>query len=110
MFTVGGLSTSNFLLYTPISALTSDTIRVTGKVIFAPFSVEPIPCIDVVTDDSAFGTDPFITVTSTATNNCGVPVPGFGGFLDAFIWTQRSLLPFSAGGTLTVAGGSTIPC
>jgi hypothetical protein len=98
LFTVGGLSTSNFLLYTAISAPTSDTIRVTGKVIFAPFSVSPSLCIDVVTDYSAFGTDPFITVTSTATNNCGVPVTGFGGFLDVFIWTQRSLLPFSGGG------------
>lgn len=98
MFTVGGLSTSNFLLYTSISAPTSDTIRVTGKVIFAPFSVQPSLCIDVVTDYSAFGSDPFITVVSTATNNCGVPVTGFGGFLDVFIWTQRSLIPFSAGG------------
>jgi hypothetical protein len=104
MFTVGGLSTSNFLLYDTISAPTSDTIRVSGKIIFAPFSVQPSLCLDVVTDYSAFGTDPFITITSTATNNCGVAVTGFGGFLDVFIWTQRSLLPFSGGGPLAAKG------
>jgi hypothetical protein len=104
MFTVGGLSTSNFLVYDTISAPTSDTIRVSGGIIFAPFSVQPSLCLDVVTEYSAFGTDPFITITSTATNNCGVPVTGFGGFLDVFIWTQRSLLPFSALGPLAAKG------
>jgi hypothetical protein len=98
MFTVGGLSTSNFHIYDTISAPSSDTIRVSGFIQFPPNSTAATPCLEVVTDYSAAGTDPFITVTSTATNNCGVSLPGFGGYLDVFIWTQRSQVPFSGGG------------
>ena len=36
MFTVGGLSTSNFFLYDTISAPSSNTIRVSGVILFPP--------------------------------------------------------------------------
>ena len=102
MFSVGGLSTSNFIFYDTISAPTTDTIRVTGGLVLPPLSVQPSLCMDIVNDYTAAGSDPFITVTTTATNNCAGPVT-FGGFLDAFIWTQRSIVPFSAGAT-TIGG------
>ncbi len=95
LFTVGGLSTSNFILYDTVSAPSSDTLRASGKLLFP--DVSPTPCIDIVTDYTAAGSDPFLTVTTTATNSCGVPATGFGGFLDAFVWTIRGLVPFSGG-------------
>jgi hypothetical protein len=99
MFTVGGLSTSNFLLYSGISAPDANTIRVTGGILFPPLSVAPTPCLSVVTDYQALGSDPFLTVTSTATNGCGVALTGFNGLLDVFIWTtSRAIIPFSGGG------------
>jgi hypothetical protein len=99
MFTVGGLSTSNFLLYNGISAPDANTIRVTGGILFPPTSVAPTPCLTVVTDYQALGSDPFLTVTSTATNGCGVALTGFSGLLDVFIWTtSRAIIPFSGGG------------
>jgi len=98
MFTVGGLSTANFILYDTVSAPSPGTVRATGKLLFPPFSPRSAPCVDVVTDYVAAGADPFLTVTTTATNNCGVTLTGFGGFLDVFIWTQRGPTPFSGGG------------
>jgi hypothetical protein len=102
--TVGGLSTSNFLRYDTITTPSPDTVRATGGVLFPPASVEPAPCLAVVTDYTAAGSDPFITVSSTATNNCGVAIDGFNGFLDVFIWTQRSIVPFSGGGAPGLGG------
>ncbi len=101
LFTVGGLSTSFFILYDAVSAPAPGTIRASGKLLLPPVSDRPSPCIDVVTDYQALGTDPFLTITSTQTNNCGVDVPGGGGpsaFLDAIIWTQHGIVPFSGGG------------
>jgi hypothetical protein len=97
MFTVGGLSTSNFILYTGISAPTADTVRASGGLLLPPVSVAPSPCVAIETDFTAAGSDPFLTITTRATNNCGANAP-FGGFLDAFIWTLRGIVPFSAGG------------
>jgi len=106
MFTVGGLSTSNFLLYTGISAPDANTIRVTGGILFPPTSVAPTPCLTVVTDYQALGTDPFLTVTSTATNGCGVALTSFNGLLDVFIWTtSRAIIPFSGSGFPSGGGG-----
>jgi hypothetical protein len=102
MLTVGGLSTSNFIFYDTISAPSVDTIRVSGKLVLPPLSVAPSLCMDVVTDYTAAGSDPFVTIVTTATNNCAGAAT-FGGFLDAFIWTQRSIVPFSAGAT-TIGG------
>src|SRR5207247_7817826 len=68
MFTVGGLSTSNFLLYDTIGAVGSDPIRVSGPILFPPTSPRQNPCLTVVTDYTAAGSDPFLTVPSTATN------------------------------------------
>jgi hypothetical protein len=104
LFTVGGLSTANFILYDTVTAPTSDTIRASGKLLFPPISVRPSPCIDVVTDYTAAGTDPFLSVTTTATNGCGVALLTFGGFLDAVVWTQRSIIPFSGGGAAPFSG------
>jgi len=105
MFTVGGLSTSNFLRYDAVSAPSPGTIRAVGKLLYPPVSALPSPCIDIVTDYTVAGSDPFVTVTTTATNNCGVAATGFGGFLDVFIWTLRSEIPFSGGGTLSGGRG-----
>ena len=104
MFTVGGLSTSNFFLYDTIGAPSSNTIRVSGVILFPPTSTRQNPCLTVVTDYTATGSDPFLTVTSTATNNCGVNLSGFGGMLDVFIWTLRGLIPFSGGGAPPLGG------
>src|SRR4030095_11783903 len=52
----------------------------------------------------ALGTDPFLTITSVATNGCGVALTSFQGLLDVFIWTtSRALLPSSGSGS--PAGG-----
>ena len=104
MFTVAGLSTSNFLLYDTISIPNSFTIRATGKALLPPLSALPAPCADVVTDytaDSSGGA--FVEVTSTITNNCGAPLSV--GFLDVFIWTIRGIIPFSGGGGAALTGG-----
>jgi hypothetical protein len=97
MFTVGGLSTSNFILYDSISASTtasSATITATGALLgFSP--VDPTDLV-VVTEYTAAGSDPFLTITTTVTNNDPTnSAPALGGFLDAFIWTQRAIVPFS---------------
>jgi hypothetical protein len=105
MFTVGGLSTSNFFLHTGISAPDANTIRVTGGILFPPTSVAPTPCLTVVTDYQALGADPFITITSVATNGCGVALTTFQGLLDVFIWTQRHIIPFSGAGFPAGGGG-----
>ncbi len=97
LFTVGGLSTSFFILYDTVSAPTPGTVRASGKLLLPPYSDRPSPCIDLVTDYAALGSDPFLTVTSTQTNHCAVPIPAPTAFLDAITWTQRGIIPFSAG-------------
>lgn len=99
MFTVGGLSTENFVVFDAVTAPAPGVVRASGKLRLPPESPADAPCIDAATEYRAEGTDPYLTVVTSATNACGVTVP-LGGFLDAFIWTQRSLLPFSAGGGL----------
>jgi hypothetical protein len=97
MFIVGGLSTANFVLYDTISAPAPGTIRASGGLLLPPASQRPTPCIGLVTDFSVAGSDPFLTVTTTATNGCAGTV-SMTGFLDATIWTIRGLVPFSGGG------------
>jgi hypothetical protein len=104
MFTVGGLSTANFILNQSISAPVPGTVRATGKLLFPPVSTAAAPCVDVVTDYTASGSGAFLEISTTATNNCGAPIAGFGGFLDVFVWTLRGLVPFSSGGTPPVGG------
>lgn len=98
MFTVGGLSTSNFILYDTISAATtptSATITVTGTLVGFEASV-PASDLQVVTEYTVAGSDPFVTITSTVTNqNATETAAGLAGFLDVFLWTSRSLVPFS---------------
>jgi hypothetical protein len=96
MFTIGGLSTSNFILYDSISVstgTTSATITATGGLLgFAPIPPSQLP---VVTTYTASGSDPFLTVTTTVTNTSAFTASGLGGFLDVFIWVTRGLIPFS---------------
>jgi hypothetical protein len=97
MFTVGGLSTSNFILYNSISGSTtagSATITVTGDLLgFSPVLPSDLP---VVTEYSAAAGDPYITITTTVSNTDPVnSAATLGGFLDAFIWTIRAVVPFS---------------
>lgn len=98
MFTVGGLSTANFILYDSLAAAVGPdyaTITATGRQLgFAP-GVPPSN-LPVVTEYTAAGTDPFLTITTTVTNTHPTnTAPAFGGFLDAIIWTQRAIVPFS---------------
>jgi hypothetical protein len=54
-----------------------------------------------VTDYTVAEGDPFLTMTTTITNGCAGTDGQLGSFLDAVIWTQRGIVPFSAGaGTL----------
>jgi hypothetical protein len=96
MFTVGGLSTSNFILYDSIGATagsTSATITVTGGLLgFDPIPPSQLP---VTTQYTVSGSDPFITITTTVTNTSGMTASGLGGFIDAFIWVTRGVIPFT---------------
>lgn len=101
MFTVGGLSTSNFILYdsiVPSTTGSSATLTATGVLLGFNAGVTPVPPanLPVVTEYTVNGTEPFLTITTTVTNthpsNMAVKL---GGFLDVFIWTQRGLVPFS---------------
>lgn len=97
LFIVGGLSTANFVLYDGIEVAGPGVLRASGTLLLPPVSDRPTPCIALVTDFSVAGDDPFITLVTRATNGCGVTAP-FGNFLDAVIWTQRGIVPFSGGG------------
>ena len=101
LFTVGGLSTSNFVVYSGVSASTtptSATITCTGNLLGFDVGATPVPPSDlaVVTEYTAAGSDPFLTVTTTVTNNHPTnAAAGLGGFLDVALWTQRAQVPFS---------------
>ena len=101
IFTVGGLSTSNFVVYNGVSASstpTSATITCTGNLLGFDGGATPVPPSDlaVVTQYTAANNDPFLTVTTTVTNNHPTnPAAGLGGFLDVSLWTQRAQVPFS---------------
>ncbi len=97
LFMVGGLSTSNFVLYDTIAVPAPGTVRASGALLLPPLSQRPAPCIAITTDFAVAGSDPFFTITSTASNGCAAPV-ALTGFLDAIIWTQRGIVPFSGGG------------
>jgi hypothetical protein len=101
VFTVGGLSTSNFILYDTISASTgtsSATITASGTLLGFAVGPTPVPPSDlpVVTQYVLNGSDPYLTITSTVTNTHPTnPAAGLGGFIDAFIWVTRGIVPFS---------------
>lgn len=96
LFTVAGLSTSNFILYDSISASTtasSATITATGTQL--GFNVPPQNLV-VESQYSAVGTDPFFTITTAVKNTHPTDAAvGLGGFLDAMLWTLRATVPFS---------------
>jgi hypothetical protein len=96
MFSIGGLSAANFVVYDGIAASTTAaaaTITVTGTVRgFEPLSPSDLV---VVTEYTAAGSDPFLTIRTSARNNGPVPAASLGGFLDVFPWTTRALVPFS---------------
>ena len=97
MFTVGGLSTTELPHLRRRSARrtrTRSACRAASSSRRRRWRRRP--CLDVVTDYAALGTDPFLTVTSVATNNCGVNLPSFNGLLDVFIWGNRSVSPSAA--------------
>lgn len=101
LFTVGGLSTSNFIVYDGVSASTtptSATVTCTGNLLGFDVGATPVPPsdLDVVTEYTTANSDPFLTITTTVTNNHPTnPAAGLGGFLDVSLWTQRAQVPFS---------------
>ncbi|MFQ5513481.1 MAG: CehA/McbA family metallohydrolase [Myxococcota bacterium] len=96
VFTVGGLSTENFILYDSISASTAlgeAKISVSGVLLgFDPLLPSELP---VVTEYIVTGTDPFVTIRTTVTNLGSVSAGSLGGFLDVFLWISRAIVPFS---------------
>ena len=101
IFTVGGLSTSNFILYDAVSASTtptSATLTCTGTLLGFATGATPVPPANlrVTTEYTAKGSDPFLTLTTTVVNTHPTnPAAGLGGLLDASVWTLRAQVPFS---------------
>ncbi len=101
MFTVGGLSTSNFILYDSIGATagsTSATITASGTLLGFDSGATPVPPANLpsVTQYTVNDGDPYLTINTTVTNTHPTnPASGLGGIIDAFIWVQRGIVPFS---------------
>lgn len=101
VFTVGGLSTSNFVIYDSLSAATgtsSATITASGTLLGFDTGATPVPPgnLPVVTQYTLDGSDPYLTITSTVTNTHPTnSADGLGGFIDVFIWVTRGIVPFS---------------
>lgn len=100
LFTVGGLSTSNFIFYDTIggsTTATSATITVTGTLLgFAP-AVPPADLL-VTTEYTVKDSDTYMTVTTRVENvHPTNAAAGLGGFLDVFAWVTRAIVPFSPG-------------
>ncbi|UCE86964.1 MAG: CehA/McbA family metallohydrolase [Deltaproteobacteria bacterium] len=96
LFTIGGLSLANFIEYDSVHASTtgaSATVTVEGSLL----GFDPIPPsqLRVVTEYTAAGSDPFLTMTTTVTNHSAEIAAGLGGFIDAVAWTSRAVVPFS---------------
>lgn len=97
MFTVGGLSTSNFITYSSVVGSTtgsSATLTCTGNLLGFDPGVDAAD-LDVVTEYTLNTGDNFLTITTSVVNNGINPATGLSGFLDAFIWTTRAIAPFS---------------
>ncbi len=101
LFTVGGLSTSNFILYDGVAASTtptSATLTCTGTLLGFATGATPVPPanLEVTTEYTAKDADPFLTITTTVVNTHPTnAAAGLGGFLDASVWTLRAQVPFS---------------
>jgi hypothetical protein len=98
LFTVGGLSTSNFIAYDTIAASTdasSARITVTGTVLgFEPLGPDDLK---LTTEYIVAGSDSFLTIRSTIRNDGPTGAFLLGAFLDVFPWTTRAIVPFSPG-------------
>jgi hypothetical protein len=100
LFTVGGLSTSNFIRYDGVSASTtpsSATITCTGTQLGFDGGPSPVPPanLPVTTQFIAKDADPYLTIVTTVTNTHPTNTAALGGFLDVSLWTQRAQVPFS---------------
>lgn len=98
LFTIGGLSLDNFIEYDSIEAATgidSATVTVRGRLLGFEPAVLPSE-LEVVTKYTAAGSDPFLTLTTTITNNSAASTAaGLGGVLDVIAWVSRAIVPFS---------------
>jgi len=96
LFTVGGLSTENFIVYGAISASVSAeraSVTCTGQLLgFGPVLPSELP---VVTTFSLAPGDPFLTIETVVANQGSETAGGLGGFLDVFLWIGRAQVPFS---------------
>ena len=98
MFSVGGLSTSNFVVYDSIdgaSTANSASITVTGNLLGFDPDVPPSD-LAVTTEFTVEETNPYVTITTTIVNNHATnAAEGLGGLLDVFAWVTRAIVPFS---------------
>jgi hypothetical protein len=96
LFSVGGISTSNFVVYDSIEALSSETsatIRVRGGVLgFEPVLASELP---VVTEYTVSEGSSYLTIRSEVSNQGVASATLLTGFLDAMPWTTRAIVPFS---------------
>ncbi len=95
LFTVGGLSTGNFVVYDTVRAERTDSsasVIATGR----QLGFDPIPSeqLRVETEYRVEPGDPFVTLRTTV-SHLGDSGAGPGGFLDVMPWTTRAIVPFS---------------
>lgn len=96
MFTVGGLSTSNFVLYDAVgTSQTAGSASIVAQGELLGFNVAPAN-LPVTTEYRVTGADPFLEIITTVTNTHPTDTAlTLGGLLDVYIWTIRALVPFS---------------
>ncbi len=99
IFTVGGLSTSNFIAYDTIGASTTATsASITVSGVLQGFDASGVPETDLplTTTYTLNGSDDFVTVHTVVTNlNPTNTASLLGGFLDVFLWVSRGVTPFT---------------
>ena len=103
LFTVGGLSTSNFITYDTIAGATtasSATITVTGNLLGFEPDV-PAANLEVTTVYELADSNNYLTMITTVTNTHPTNAAGgLGGLLDVFAYVTRAIIPFSPGKSL----------
>jgi hypothetical protein len=96
LFTVGGLSSANFVAYDAIEAAVEGgaaVVRAHGGMLgFDGLAPDELP---VVTEYRLEAERSYLTIVSSVHNRGAAPAALLGGFLDVAPWTTRAILPFS---------------